>query len=148
MEIILLKDIDHVGYKHDLVSVKSGFGRNYLIPQGFAVIANESNRGKLDKLISEEDAKEAAKVDDYKAMAAQLDDKSLTIAIKAGTSGKIFGSVTNIQIANAIKEQFDLDIERKKISLPEEIKTVGEYKAVISFYKGVVANINLNLKQD
>ena len=148
MEIILLKDMDNVGYKHDLVSVKNGFGRNYLIPQGFAVIANEANREKLVKLVEAEGAKEAARVDEYKAMAEKLDGQSLTIGIKAGTSGKIFGSVTNIQIANALKEQFEMDVERKKIELPEEIKTIGEYTAIINFYKDVSATMNLDLKKD
>ncbi len=148
MEVILLNDVDHLGYKHDRVAVKNGYGRNYLIPQGLAVIANAANLGKLDKLIAAEEAKEAAKVDDYKKMASDLEGKSINIAVKAGTSGKIFGSVTNIQIANALKEQLGLDIERKKISLPEEIKEMGEYKAVINFYKEISAEVDLNLKQD
>ncbi len=148
MEVILLNDVDHLGYKHDRVAVKNGYGRNYLIPQGLAVIANAANLGKLDKLIAAEEAKEAAKVGDYKKMAEELDGKSINIAVKAGTSGKIFGSVTNIQVANALKDQLGLDIERKKISLPEEIKEIGEYKAIINFYNDITAEVDLNLKQD
>ena len=98
MDIILLKDVDNLGDKHDVVSVKNGFGRNYLIPQKLAVIANPTNMKKLDALKAEEEAKEAARVDEYKAIATQLEGKTLKVGVKAGTSGKIFGSVTNIQI--------------------------------------------------
>ncbi len=148
MEVILLNDVDNLGYKHDRVNVKNGYGRNFLIPKGLAVIANETNLGKLDKLIAAEEAKEAAKAAEYKSMAESLEGKSVTIPVKAGTSGKIFGSVTNIQIANALKEQLGMDIERKKISLPEEIKTLGDYKAKITFYKEIEAELDLVLKQD
>ena len=135
MEIILLKDIDKLGDKHDIINVKPGYGRNYLIPQGLAVNANAANRKKLDAIIAEEEAKEAARLDDYKAMAAKLEGQTLRIAVKAGTSGKIFGSVTNVQIAQALKEHYDLDIERKKIHLPEEIKEIGTYTADLDVYK-------------
>jgi large subunit ribosomal protein L9 len=108
MDIILLKDIDNLGDKHEIVKVKPGYGRNYLIPQGLAVNANAVNRKKLDSIIAEEDAKEATRLDEYKAIAARLEGQTLKIAVKAGTSGKIFGSVTNVQIAQALKENFEL----------------------------------------
>jgi large subunit ribosomal protein L9 len=104
MEIILLKDIEKLGDKHDIVKVKPGYGRNYLIPQGLAVNANAVNRKKRDVIIAEEDAKEAARLDEYREMAAKLEGQTLRIAVKAGTSGKIFGSVTSVQIAQALKE--------------------------------------------
>jgi len=148
MEIILLKDIDRLGDKHDIISVKPGYGRNYLIPQGLAVNANALNRKKLDAIIAEEEAKEAARLDEYKAMAAKLDGQVLQIAVKAGTSGKIFGSVTNVQIAQALKEQFDLDIERKKIHLPEEIKEIGTYSADLHLHKELTTKVQFELVQD
>jgi large subunit ribosomal protein L9 len=148
MEIILLKDIDNLGDKHEIVNVKSGYGRNYLIPQGLAVNANAVNRKKLDAIIAEEDAKEATRLDEYKAIAARLEGQTLKIAVKAGTSGKIFGSVTNVQIAQALKENFDLDIERKKIHLPEEIKEVGTYTADLHLHKEVVTKVQFELVQD
>ena len=113
MEIILLKNMDTLGYKHDIVTVKNGYGRNFLIPQGLGVIANGDNRKKLEKLVAEEDAKESARVGDYKEMAAKLEGQTLKIAVKAGTSGKIFGSVTSVQIANALNEQLGIDVERR-----------------------------------
>lgn len=148
MELILLKNIDTLGYKHDIVTVKNGYGRNFLIPQGLGVIANADNRKKLEKLIAEEEAKEAARKGEYEEMAAKLEGQTLKIAVKAGTSGKIFGSVTSVQIANALNEQLGMDVERRKIELPEDIKEMGSYKATINFHKEVSADIDFELIQD
>jgi large subunit ribosomal protein L9 len=148
MDVILLKDIDKLGYKHDIVTVKNGFGRNYLIPQGVAVIANPSNRKKLDSILAEEEAKEAARLEEYKEIAEKLGDVTLNIGVKSGTSGKIFGSVTNVQIAQALLEQFDIDIPRKKIELPEEIKEVGKYTATLNLHKEVTANVDFELVKE
>lgn len=148
MELILLKDIDNLGYKNDVVKVKNGYGRNYLIPRGVAVIANATNKVKLEKIIAEIEAKDAAKTDEYKALAKKLVDKKLSIAVKAGTSGKIFGSVTNVQIAQALQDELGVEIERKKIVLPESIKEIGTYTANIQFSKEVQQEIEFELIQD
>ena len=148
MEIILLKDMDRLGDKHDIVKVKPGYGRNYLIPQGLAVNANAVNRKKRDVIIAEEEAKEAARLDEYKEMAAKIEGKTLRIGVKAGTSGKIFGSVTNVQIANALKDQLELEIERKKIVLPEEVKEVGPYSADLHLHKELVTKVLFELVQE
>lgn len=137
MEIILLQDVDKVGEKHEVVKVKDGYGRNYLIPQGLALIANKSNRNRLEEMKRQEEAREMKKYDDYKAIADALTDKVIKIGAKAGTSGKIFGSVTNIQIANALKEQFDLEVDRRKIQLPEEVKELGTYTLVLNLHPQV-----------
>ena len=148
MEIILLRDINKVGDKHEIITVKNGYGRNYLIPQGFAIIANDANRARLDKLKDEEAAKEVAKVGEYQAMAEKLADQVIKIGAKAGTSGKIFGSVTNVQIAAALKEQFDLDIARKKIEIPEEVKNIGTYKAILNLHADVVAEVDIEVVEE
>ena len=148
MESILLKDMDRLGDKHDIVKVKPGYGRNYLIPQGLAVNANAVNRKKRDVIIAEEEAKEAARLDEYKEMAAKIEGKILRIGVKAGTSGKIFGSVTNVQIANALKDQLELEIERKKIVLPEEVKEVGTYSADLHLHKELVTKVQFELVQE
>lgn len=148
MEIILLKDMDNLGYKHEVVTVKPGYGRNYIIPQGLGVIANAVNKAKLDKIVAEEEAKEAAKVDDYKVLAEKINGQTLKIGVKAGTSGKIFGSVTNVQLAAALKEQFDVEVERKKVELADEAKELGTYQAKVVFYKDVVADISYELIQE
>ena len=145
MEIILLKDVEKLGYKHDVVTVKNGYGRNYLIPQGMAVIANATNKAKLEKILADIEAKEAAKIDDYKALAEKLEGQTIKIGVKAGTSGKIFGSVTNLQIANALVEQFEAEVERKKIVLDENIKEVGTYEVVLQLHKEVAATMNIEL---
>jgi len=148
MEIILLKDIEKLGDKHDIVKVKPGYGRNYLIPQGLAVNANVVNRKKRDEIIADEEAKEAVRLDEYKAMAAKIQGQTLKIGVKAGTSGKIFGSVTSVQIAQALKDQFDLDIERKKIHLPEEVKELGTYTADLHLHKELTTKVQFELVQE
>ena len=145
MEIILLKDLDNVGDKHDVVTVKNGYGRNFLIPQKLAVIANPTNLAKLDALKAEEEAKEAARVDEYKQMAEKLEGQTVKIGVKAGTSGKIFGSVTSIQLSQAINDQFGLEIPRKKINMPEDVKEVGTYSAELVLHKEVTTNLDFEL---
>jgi len=115
MQVILLKDIDNLGYQNDVVKVKNGFGRNYL---------------------------------EYKALAASLEGKKLNIAVKAGTSGKIFGSVTSVQIAQALTDQCGVEVPRKKIILPEAIKEIGTYTATVQFSKEVAQEIEFDLIQD
>ena len=145
MELILLKDLDRVGYKHDIVKVKNGYGRNYLIPQGVGVIANATNRKKLDVLKEEEAKKEAARLDEYKDLATQMEGKSIKIGVKAGTSGKIFGSVTNIQLAQAIQEQLGIEVHRKKIVMDDWPKEIGSFTANINFHDEVKSTIDFEL---
>lgn len=145
MEIILIKDVDKVGDKYEVVQVKDGYGRNYLIPQRMAIIANKANMGRLDEYKRREMAQATRMLDTYKAIVAQLEGKVLQIGAKAGTSGKIFGSVTNVQIAAALKEQFDVDIERRKISLPEDIKMLGSYTAVLNLHPDIDSKVNFEV---
>ncbi len=145
MQIILLKDIDKVGDKHDMVTVKAGYARNYLIPQGFAVVANNPNKAKLAEMIRLEEEEQSKMLDHYKAIADQLKGVSLQIGAKTGTSGKIFGSVTNVQLAQALKEQHGIEIERKRIILPEEIKTLGEYEADVELHKQVKTKVKFEV---
>ncbi len=148
MEIILLKDVDNVGDKHTIVKVKDGFGRNYLIPQGLALVANDTNRRKLNEIIRLDDKRESQRLDVYQEMATTLAGATLRIGAKAGTSGKIFGSVNNSQLAAAIKEQFELEIERRKIEIPEEVKTLGTYTANINLHKEVKATVTFEVVED
>lgn len=145
MKLILLKDMDKLGYKHDVVKVKPGYGRNFLIPKKLGIIANVANMAKLDKIKSDESAKELARLDEYKEMASKIEGNTLKIGVKSGTSGKIFGSVTNIQIMNAIKEQLDIELDRKKIELPEEIKEIGTYTATLNLHPEVTSKVDFEL---
>ncbi len=145
MEIILLQDVDKVGEKHTVVTVKDGYGRNYLIPQKLAIIANKSNLARLDDLRKREEARENKLLGHYQEIANKLADATLRIGAKAGTSGKIFGSVTNIQIAQALKDQFEIEVERKKIVLQDEVKELGNYTADLNLHKEVEAKISFEV---
>ncbi len=148
MELILLKNLDRIGDKHEVVTVKDGFGRNFLIPKGFAIIANGTNLKKLEEIKAVAQAEEDKKVNDYQAMAAQLEGKTLKIGVKAGATGKIFGSITSVQIASQLREQLNVDIERRKIEIPEEIKEIGKYTANITFHPSVKGSIEFELVQE
>ena len=148
MEIILLKDIDTLGERHEVVNVKPGFARNYLIPSKLALTANATNKAKLEKLRSEEASHEADRIADFKALTAKLEGQVLRIGAKAGTTGKIFGSVTNVQIMQALKEQMGIDVIRKKIELPEEVKVLGSYTATINFHAQVHSTVNFEVVEE
>ena len=150
MEIILKTDVTGVGYKNDLLKVKDGFGRNYLIPKGLAVVATESKKKELAELKKQQAFKQEKLVKEAETIAQALDGITLNIAVKAGTSGKIFGSVNNIMVANAIQEQKNMDIDRKYITLNnnEVIKEVGQYKGKIRLHKDVEVEIDLNVEAD
>ena len=144
MEIILLQDVDKVGDKYQTVKVKDGFGNNFLIPKGLALVANDSNRRKYASIIRALDKKESARLDEYKTLAAQIDGKTVKISAKAGSSGKLFGSVDAVKIAAAIKEQLGLDIDRKKVVI-EPLKELGTHIAAITLHKEVVAQLNVEI---
>lgn len=137
MEVILLNNIDKVGKKHEIVSVKDGYGRNYLIPQGMALVANASNRKKLDQIVKAEDRRLAAKLGEYQEMADKMKEVTIKIGAKSGTSGKIFGSVNALQLSKAIQAQTGLEIDRRVISIPVEVKELGTYEAVIDLHPEV-----------
>ena len=148
MDIILLQNLDKVGEQYDVVTVKNGYGRNFLIPKGLALIANDTNMRRLEDLRRRQTAKENKMVGTFQQMAKDLEGKMLKILVKAGTSGKIFGSVTNIQISQAIKEQLDMDISRKKIELKTEVKNLGEYKATLNLHTEVVTDLAFEVLTD
>lgn len=136
MEIILKTDIAGLGYKNDIVAVKAGYGRNYLIPQGFAIMATPSNR----KVVAENIKQAAHKVEKVRQdafdLATAIGEMALTIPAKTGDSGKIFGRVTSLQISEMLKEK-GFDIDRKKISFDTEVKTIGDYSATLDLHKEV-----------
>lgn len=145
MDIILLKDLDKVGDKYQVVTVKDGYGRNYLIPQKMAVIANATNLKKLDDLMAKEEAERAARLSEFQETADKLKGQTIKIGAKAGTSGKIFGSITSIQIASALKDQMDVEVERRRVKLPEDIKNLGTYTAVLDLHPEVQAEVQFEV---
>ncbi len=147
MEIILKTDIAGLGYKNDIVGVKPGYGRNYLIPQGFATLATGSSRKILAENIKQV-AHKAEKVKmDASALAESIGDLTLDIPAKVGESGKIFGRVTTIQISEVLKEK-GFDVDRKKISLDSEVKFVGSYTATLDLHKEVKHKVKFNVVAD
>ena len=140
MQVILKEDILNLGFKDDIVTVKDGYGRNYLIPKQKAVIASESAK----KVLAENLRQRAHKLEkikaDAQALAANMEGVSLTIGAKTSSSGTIFGSVTNIQIADALAK-LGHDVERKSIYIKEQIKEVGSYKAMLKLHKEVSVEI-------
>ena len=140
MQVILKEDILNLGYKDDIVSVKDGYGRNYLIPQGKAVIASESARKELAENLKQRDHKIAKIKQDAQDLAAKIEGISLTIATKASATGKIYGSVTNIQIAEALAK-LGHEIDRKIIVVKDAVKEIGSYKAVVKLHKEVNVEI-------
>jgi len=146
MEVILREDIKGIGYKNDTVKVKPGFGRNYLIPQGIAILANKSNRKMIDENIRQAAHKAEKLQNDAEAIASSIGELILEIKTKAGESGKIFGSITALQVADRLKEK-GFEIDRKKITV-DTIKEIGEHKAVIDLHKNVHHEITLNVVAD
>lgn len=144
MEVILKTDIKGLGYKNDTVNVKPGYGRNYLIPQGFAIIASGSNK----KMITENIRQAAHKADkikgDAQAVADAIGDAALEIKAKAGDSGKIFGAVTTLQISDALKAR-GVDVDRKKISFKGDVKMLGEYELEIDLHKEVKKDLKFSV---
>ncbi len=136
MEVILKEDIKGLGYKNDVVIVKPGHGRNYLIPQGFAMMASASNK----KVISEnvrQAAHKAEKVkNDAMELAAKIGDMLIEVKAKVGETGKIFGAITSLQISDALKLK-SFEVDRKKISIKGDVKHVGEFAAVLDLHKDV-----------
>lgn len=145
MEIILKQDVKGLGYKFDLVTVKNGYGRNFLIPQGIGSLATESAKKMHAETMKQRSFKEDKLRKEATANAEKLAGVTLKVGAKAGEQGKIFGSVTNIQLADALQKA-GYNIERKNIEITGDgIKQLGNYTAKIRLYKEIVANINFEV---
>jgi large subunit ribosomal protein L9 len=145
MEVILTQDIDNLGSKDDIVAVKPGFARNFLIPQGMAVHASVSAKKVMAENVRQRAHKETKLLDEAQAIASKMEAIKLSIGAKAGENGKIFGSVNNIQIAEALAK-LGFDFERKNISIPDEaIKQLGEYEATVKIHKEVSQQVKFEV---
>ncbi len=145
MEIILIQDVDNLGGKNEVVKVKNGYARNYLLPRQLAVENSPSNRKQLEERMKQVAKKEAKMLAEINNVIAKLNEAPLKIGAKTGTSGKIFGSITTLQISRAIREQKGYEIDRKKITLPEELKEIGSYKATIDFGNGKSTEVDFEV---
>lgn len=146
MEIILKQDIPNLGFKDDIVTVKDGYARNCLVPKGYAIMAIGAEKKKLAETLKQRAYKEEKIKKEAEKIAEKLQGLYLKIGAKAGTSGKIFGSVNTLQIANAIKEQYNIDIDRKKILIEgNNVKEIGEYKATVNLHKDIRIDIKFEV---
>ena len=143
MEIILLTDIANLGHKDDIVDVKQGYGRNYLIPQGYAILATPSARKVVAENLRQRAHKEAKLKAEAEAIAAQLAEVKLTIGAKTSSTGKIFGSVNSIMISESLKEK-GFDIDRKKIML-KDVTEIGTYTALIKLHREVKVDVEFEV---
>lgn len=136
MEIILIQDVDNLGGVNEVVKVKSGYARNYLLPRKLAVENNPSNQKQLSERLKQVAKKEAKMLAEINSVIAKLKESPLKLGAKTGTSGKIFGSITSLQLSRAIREQKGYEIDRRKISIVDEVKELGTHKATIDFGNG------------
>lgn len=137
MEVILKKNVDKLGYANEVVTVKPGYGRNFLIPQGYAILATASAKKAHDEVMRQKSHKESKMLAEAQAIAAKLADVSVSIATKAGENGKIFGSVNTVQLAEALRGA-GFDIDRKSLKIKDEpIRELGSFEAEANLYKGV-----------
>lgn len=145
MQVILIQDVDNLGGRNELVTVRNGYARNYLIPQKFAVEANPSNLKQHEERLKVIAKKEAAMLAELNKVIDVLKASPISIGAKTGTSGKIFGSVTSLQIARAIRDQKGYEIDRKRISIVDEVKELGTHKASIDFGNGNTVELDFEV---
>tara|TARA_B100001287_G_scaffold145139_1_gene122127 strand:+ start:572 stop:1018 length:447 start_codon:yes stop_codon:yes gene_type:complete len=148
MEVILKKNVNKLGYTNDIVNVKPGYGRNFLIPQGYAVLATASAKKAHEEILKQKSHKEEKLLDEAKDIATKLASLEISIATKAGDKGKIFGSINTIQLSDALKRAgFDLDRKSLKIN-DEPIKELGSYEAEVNLYKGVKQTLKFSVVEE
>jgi large subunit ribosomal protein L9 len=145
MQIILIKDVDNLGGKDELVTVKNGYARNFLFPTKQAVEANTSNLKQLEERLKAKAKKEAAMLAEITKVISVLTSSPIKLTAKTGTTNKIFGTITSLQVTRAIREQKGYEIDRRRISLPEEIKELGSYKATIDFGNGQNTEVDIEI---
>jgi large subunit ribosomal protein L9 len=145
MQVILIQDVDNLGGRHELVNVRNGYARNFLIPQKLAVEANPSNLKQHEEKLKVVAKKEAAMLAELNKVIDILKSAPVKVGAKTGTNGKIFGSVTSLQISRAIHDQKGYEIDRKRISITEEVKELGIHKGSIDFGNGNLVEIEFEV---
>jgi large subunit ribosomal protein L9 len=148
MEVILIQDVDNLGGLNEVVKVRNGYARNYLLPRHLAVENNHSNKKQLEERLKQVKKKEEKMLAQVNSVIAKLKEAPIKLGAKTGTSGKIFGSVTSLQISRAIREQRGYDIDRRKINIADEVKELGTYKATIDFGNGHSTEIEFSVEAE
>lgn len=146
MEIILKQDVVNLGYKDDVVTVKDGYANNYLFPKGMAIMATPANKKMHEETLRQRAHKQEKMIKEAETLKSALDGKNVRIAVKVGENGQLFGSINNMQIADALKEQYNYDVDRKKIVVDgAKIKAVGNYPATVNVYRDIKAELSLEV---
>ena len=148
MEVILKKNVSKLGYTNDIVKVKPGYGRNFLIPQGYAVLATASAKKAHAEVLKQKSHKEEKLLNEAQGIAEKIGNLEISIATKAGDKGKIFGSINTIQLSDALKKA-GFEIDRKSLKIKEEpIKELGSYEAEVNLYKGVIQTLKFEVVEE
>ncbi|MEK7376796.1 MAG: 50S ribosomal protein L9 [Candidatus Margulisiibacteriota bacterium] len=145
MKVILNKEVENVGDKFDTVEVKEGYARNYLFPRKLAETATPQALKELEKRVKRDNAKEAARTDEYKNLAGQIESSHVEIKADCGEGGKLFGSITSMDISQALKNLCSIEIDKKKIVLSEPIRTAGEHSATVKIFKQIEAKLKVTV---
>ena len=145
MKVILQQDVKNVGKKGNIVEVSEGYGRNFLLPKKIAIIANAANENVAKAKAGSAARKKAQDTDEAKLMAAQLAKVTVTIPVKIGSNGRLFGSVTGKDISEALKKQFSIEVDKRKISLKTEVTGTGSYEAVIKVHPEITSTIKVEI---
>lgn len=145
MKVILLKDVKGLGKEGDLVNSKDGYARNYLFPKNLAVEANEENLKKWEERKKEEAKKIQKEIEAANELKKKLESLTVTLKVKTGSQGRLFGSITALDIANNLKEQYGIDIDKRKIELKDNIKSLGEFEADVKLYQDITAKLKINV---
>ena len=146
MKVILTQDVKSQGKKGDVINVSDGYANNFLIKKGLAVLANNENMNVLKNKNASEEHKRQVELDNAKELKSNIDSKEVVITTKTGEGGKLFGSITSMDIASAIKNTLKIDIDKRKILLKDNIKTAGIYEVEIKLHKDVTAKVKVNIK--
>jgi large subunit ribosomal protein L9 len=145
MEVILIQDVDNLGGANEVIKVRNGYARNFLLPRKLAIEASAGNMKQLEEKRKQQKKKEEALLAGVNSVIEKLNEAPLRIGAKTGTSGKIFGTVTSLQLSRAIRDQKGYEIDRKKITLPDEVKELGSYKAHIDFGNGKSTDVEFEV---
>lgn len=146
MKVIFLKDVKGQGKKGEMKDVSDGYARNFLIPKGAAILADSKAINEMNGAKAHEEHKKATEEANAKETAAKLDDIILSVKVKGAADGRLYGSVTSKEVAEQLKAQYGIDIDKRKIELNESIKSFGSYKAKVKLYAGVIGNLTIKVE--
>lgn len=147
MDIILIQDVKTLGKKGDVVKVNDGYARNFILPKKLGIEATAKNINDLKFQKKAEEKKQQELLDDAKMYAKQLEEINIELSLKVGEGGRTFGSISTKEIANAVKEQFSIEIDRKKIQMAEPIKAIGSYKIAVKLHQSITAELKVEVKE-